>query len=118
MPISAVLCNAIITLQIVMRHVAFLPLNAFSYRLLILCDLFLISCFLFGAAPDQGWYGYANLTSRQYSPGMNVDFWMLGLQILGVASLAAAVNFFITVLNMRAPRMKLMRMPMFTWMSF
>ena len=49
---------------------------------------------------------------------MNVDFWMFGLQILGIASLAAAVNFFVTILNMRAPGMSLMRMPMFTWMSF
>jgi cytochrome c oxidase subunit 1 len=80
--------------------------------------LFLNSSFLFGAAPNQGWFGYANLTSRQYSPGLNVDFWLLGLQILGVASLAAAVNFFTTVINMRAPGMKLMRMPIFTWMSF
>jgi cytochrome c oxidase subunit 1 len=49
---------------------------------------------------------------------MNVDFWMLGLQILGIASLAAAVNFFVTIINLRAPGMKLMRMPMFVWMSF
>jgi cytochrome c oxidase subunit 1 len=84
----------------------------------LLGGLFLNASFLFGAAPDQGWFGYANLTSKQYSPGLNVDFWMLGLQVLGIASLAAAVNFFVTVINMRAPGMKLMRMPMFVWMSF
>ena len=87
------------------RDVAFPRLNAFSYWVFLLGGLFLNISFLFGAAPDQGWYGYANLTSRQYSPGINVDFWMLGLQILGVASLAAAVNFFVTILNMRAPGM-------------
>jgi cytochrome c oxidase subunit I len=118
MPISAAFFNFIIPLQIGARDVAFPRLNAFSYWVFLAGGLFLNSSFLFGAAPDQGWYGYANLTSRQYSPGLNVDFWLLGLQILGVASLAAAVNFFVTIINLRAPGMKLMRMPMFTWMSF
>jgi cytochrome c oxidase subunit 1 len=118
MPTSAAFFNFMIPLQIGARDVAFPRLNAFSYWVFLAGGLFLNSSFLFGAAPDQGWYGYANLTSRQYSPGLNVDFWMLGLQILGVSSLAAAVNFFVTIVNLRAPGMKLMRMPMFTWMSF
>jgi cytochrome c oxidase subunit I len=118
MPLSAMFFNFMIPLQIGARDVAFPRLNAFSYWVFLLGGLFLNSGFLFGAAPDQGWYGYANLTSLQYSPGLNVDFWMFGLQILGIASLAAAVNFFVTILNMRAPGMSLMRMPMFTWMSF
>jgi cytochrome c oxidase subunit 1 len=118
MPLSAAFFNFIIPLQIGARDVAFPRLNAFSYWVFLLGGLFLNASWLFGAAPDTGWFGYANLTSKQYSPGLHVDFWMLGLQILGVASLAAAVNFFTTVLNMRAPGMKLMRMPIFTWMSF
>jgi cytochrome c oxidase subunit 1 len=118
MPLSAMFFNFLIPLMIGARDVAFPRLNAFSYWVFLLGGLFLNSSFLFGKAPNQGWYGYANLTSRQFSPGINVDFWMLGLQILGVASLAAAVNFFVTVLNMRAPGMRLMRMPMFVWMSF
>jgi cytochrome c oxidase subunit 1 len=118
MPLSAMFFNFMIPLQIGARDVAFPRLNAFSYWVFLAGGLFLNSGFLFGAAPDQGWYGYANLTSLQYSPGLNVDFWMFGLQILGIASLAAAVNFFVTILNMRAPGMTLMRMPMFTWMSF
>ena len=69
-------------------------------------------------APNGGWFGYAPLTTLPYSPGMNIDFWMLGLQILGVSSLAAAFNFITTIINMRAPGMNLMRMPMFTWMAF
>jgi cytochrome c oxidase subunit 1 len=118
MPLSAMFFNYLIPLQIGARDVAFPRLNAFSYWVFLLGGLFLNSSFLFGAAPDQGWFGYANLTSKQYSPGLNVDFWMLGLQILGIASLAAAVNFFVTIINMRAPGMTLMRMPMFVWMSF
>jgi cytochrome c oxidase subunit 1 len=80
--------------------------------------LLLNAGFLIGAAPDQGWFGYANLTSKQFSPGLNVDFWVLGLQVLGVASLAAAFNFLVTIVNMRCPGMSLMRMPLFTWMTF
>ncbi|MGH2577514.1 MAG: cbb3-type cytochrome c oxidase subunit I, partial [Actinomycetota bacterium] len=118
MPLSSMFFNYMIPLLIGARDVAFPRLNAFSYWVFLLGGLFLNAGFLFGAAPDTGWYGYANLTSRQFSPGPNVDFWNMGLQILGVASLAAAVNFFVTIVNLRAPGMTMMRMPMFVWMSF
>ena len=118
MPLGVTFLNYVIPLQIGARDVAFPRLNAFSYWTFLLGGLFLNSSFLFGAAPNTGWFGYANLTSKQYSPGMNVDFWAMGLlQIVGVSSLAAGVNFFVTILNVRAPGMKLMRMPMFAWMS-
>ena len=126
MPLSAAFFNYIIPLQIGARDVAFPRLNAFSYWVFLLGGLFLNASFvagpLFGAghlsvAPDAGWFGYANLTSRQFSPGPNVDFWLLGLQILGIASLAAGFNFIVTILNMRAPGMKLMRLPVFSWMT-
>jgi cytochrome c oxidase subunit 1 len=118
MPIGAMFFNFMIPIMIGARDVAFPRLNAFSYWVFLFGGLLLNVSFLFGAAPNQGWFGYANLTSKQYSPGMNVDFWNMGLQVLGVSSLAAAVNFFTTVVNLRAPGMKLMRMPMFVWMSF
>jgi cytochrome c oxidase subunit 1 len=118
MPLSAMFFNYLIPLMIGARDVAFPRLNAFSYWVFLFGGLFLNASFLFGAAPNGGWFGYANLTSRQYSPGLNIDFWVGGLQILGIASLAAAVNFFTTIVNMRAKGMKLMRMPIFVWMSF
>jgi cytochrome c oxidase subunit I len=119
MPLGVTFLNYVIPLQLGARDVAFPRLNAFSYWTFLLGGLFLNASWLFGAAPNTGWFGYANLTSKQYSPGMNVDFWAMGLlQIVGVSSLAAGVNFFVTILNMRAPGMTLMRMPMFTWMSF
>jgi cytochrome c oxidase subunit 1 len=118
MPLSSMFFNYLIPLLIGARDVAFPRLNAFSYWVFLLGGLYLNAGFLFGAAPDTGWYGYANLTSRQFSPGLNVDFWNMGLQLLGVASLAAAVNFFVTIVNLRAPGMTMMRMPMFVWMSF
>jgi cytochrome c oxidase subunit 1 len=118
MPLSAMFFNYLIPLHIGARDVAFPRLNAFSYWVFILGGLFLNFSFLIGAAPDAGWFAYANLTSKQYSPGLGVDFWVVGLQILGIASLAAAVNFFVTIVNLRAPGMSMMRMPMFVWMSF
>jgi cytochrome c oxidase subunit 1 len=118
MPLSAMFFNYMIPLQIGARDVAFPRLNAFSYWVFLAGGLLLNVSWLFNAAPDGGWFGYANLTTRQYSPGMNIDFWTVGLQILGIASLAAAVNFFVTVVNLRAPGMKMMHMPMFVWMSF
>ena len=118
MPLSSMFFNYLIPLMIGARDVAFPRLNAFSYWVFLLGGLFLNASFLFGAAPDTGWYGYANLTSRQFSPGLNADFWNMGLQVLGVASLAAAVNFFVTIVNLRARGMTMMRMPIFVWMSF
>jgi cytochrome c oxidase subunit 1 len=118
MPLSAAFFNFFIPLQLGARDVAFPRLNAFSYWVFLLGGLWLNASFLFHAAPNAGWFGYANLTTKQYSPGLNIDFWVIGLQILGVSSLAAAVNFFTTVVNLRAKGMRLMRMPMFTWMSF
>src|SRR5688572_29688674 len=116
MPLSAAFFNYIVPLQIGARDVAFPRLNAFSYWVFLTGGLLLNAGFLIGAAPDQGWFGYANLTSKQFSPGLNVDFWVLGLQVLGVASLAAAFNFLVTIVNMRCPGISLMRMPLFTWM--
>jgi cytochrome c oxidase subunit 1 len=118
MPLSAAFFNFLIPLQIGARDVAFPRLNAFSYWVYLLGGIFITAPILFGAAPDGGWFGYAPLTTTQYSPGINIDFWVLGLQILGISSLAASFNFITTIINMRAPGMNLMRMPIFTWMSF
>ena len=118
MPLSAAFFNYLIPLQIGARDVAFPRLNAFSYWVYLLGGIFITLPILFKVAPDGGWFGYAPLTTTRFSSGPNIDFWVLGLQILGVSSLAAAFNFITTIINMRAPGMSLMRMPMFTWMSF
>ena len=118
MPLSAAFFNFLIPLQIGARHVAFPRLNAFSYWVYLLGGIFITVPIFFGLAPNAGWFGYAPLTTIQFSGGLNIDFWVMGLQILGVSSLAAAFNFITTIINMRAPGMTLMRMPMFTWMAF
>jgi cytochrome c oxidase subunit 1 len=118
MPIAVALFNYIIPLQIGARDVAFPRLNALSFWIFLFAALFMNASFFVGSAPNGGWFGYANLTSKQYSPGLNIDFWVLGLQALGAASIMGGVNFITTIINLRAPGMRLMRMPLFTWMAF
>lgn len=132
MPLSAAFFNYLVPLQIGARDVAFPRLNAFSLWVFVAGALVLnLSWFFqfahtvgwFGAdlprsdiAPAGGWFGYAPLTSETYT-GIGTDFWIFGLQILGIASLAAGFNFIVTILNMRAPGMTMMRLPLFTWMT-
>jgi cytochrome c oxidase subunit I len=115
MPFGVGLMNYIVPLQIGARDVAFPRLNAFSYWAFLFGGLFLYSSFFFGGAPDGGWFGYAPL--NRTLPGNGMTYYSIGLQILGAASLAGAVNFIVTILNMRAPGMTFMRMPIFTWMT-
>ncbi|MEA3077192.1 MAG: cytochrome c oxidase subunit [Actinomycetota bacterium] len=117
MPLSAAFFNYLTPLMIGARDVAFPRLNALSYWIFLMGGLFLYSSFLLGGAPDGGWFGYAPNTSITFSPGHNIDFWVFGLQILGIASTVGAVNLITTVLNLRAPGMTLMRMPIFVWMT-
>ncbi len=117
MPFSAAFFNYMVPLMIGARDVAFPRLNALSYWIFLAGGLFLHASFLVGTPPDVGWFGYANLTTRQFSPGLNVDFWLLSLQVLGMSSVIAAINFIVTIINMRAPGMTLMRMPVFVWMT-
>jgi cytochrome c oxidase subunit 1 len=118
MPLSAAFFNFLIPLQVGARDVAFPRLNAFSYWVYLFGGIFITIPILFKVAPNGGWFGYAPLTTKPFAPGVNIDFWVIGLQILGVSSLAAAFNFITTIINLRAPGMTLMRMPMFTWMAF
>ena len=117
MPLSAGFANYLVPLMIGARDVAFPRLNAFGYWVFLVGGLFMYSSFFLGGAPNGGWFGYAPQTALQYSPGHNIDFWVFGLQILGIASLSGAVNLIVTILNLRAPGMSLMRMPIFVWMS-
>jgi cytochrome c oxidase subunit I len=114
MPLSSAFFNYLVPLQIGARDVAFPRLNAFSYWAYLFGGIFLYSSFILGGAPNGGWTGYAPLAQDAVS---NMGFYAVGLQLLGVSSLAAAVNFITTILNMRAPGMTFMRMPMFIWMA-
>jgi len=117
MPMGAAFFNFLIPLQIGARDVAFPRLNAFSYWTFLAGAIMLKSSWFLGGAPNAGWFGYAPITEIAYNPGHGIDFWILSLQVLGIASLAAAFNFIVTIINLRAPGMTLMRMPLFTWMT-
>jgi cytochrome c oxidase subunit 1 len=116
MPLTAAFFNYIVPLQIGARDVAFPRLNALSYWVYFFAGVFLFVAAVTKTAPNVGWFAYAPITERQYNPGINVDFYVLGLQIAGLSSILAGINFIVTILNMRAPGMRLMRMPIFTWM--
>jgi cytochrome c oxidase subunit 1 len=117
MPLAAAFANYFLPILIGARDVAFPRLNAFSYWFFLAGGLFLTVSFFVGGAPDGGWFGYAPL-STQVGEVVRMDYWALGLEVLGVASIASSVNFITTVLTMRAPGMTLMRMPVFAWMIF
>ena len=117
MPLGAALFNYMIPLMIGARDVAFPRLNALSYWMFLFGALLLLSSFVFGGAPDTGWFAYAPISGPGYS-GSGMDFYVVGLLILGLSSLAAALNFAVTIINMRAPGMTMMRLPVFIWMTF
>jgi cytochrome c oxidase subunit 1 len=117
MPINVGLGNYIVPLMVGAADMAYPRLNAFSYWLFLFGGIFLNLSFFMGGAPATGWFAYAPLTERAFSPTQGVDFWLLGLQLLGVASIAGAVNFIVTILKLRAPGMTFNRLPLFTWMT-
>src|SRR6478735_3246451 len=116
MPMAAAFANYMIPLQIGARDVAFPRLNAFSFWTFLFGGIFINTSWFLGGGADGGWFMYAPNSTTPFSPSDGVNFWTLGLLITGVASLAGAVNLIVTILNMRAPGMSLMRMPVFTWM--
>ena len=117
MPLSAAFFNLLIPLAIGARDVAFPRLNALSYWVFLFGTLLFHASFIVNQMPDAGWFSYASLTEKPYSANAGLDFWAVGLLVLGVSSVAAALNFIVTIINMRAPGLSLMRLPVFTWMT-
>jgi cytochrome c oxidase subunit 1 len=117
-PLGAAFMNYLMPLQIGARDVAFPRLNAFSFWAFLFGGIFLNTSWFLGGGADGGWFNYAPNSGVTFSPSHGIDFYAVGLQITGIASLVGAVNLIVTVLNMRAPGMTLMKMPVFTWMSF
>src|SRR5690606_29610261 len=122
MPLSAAFFNYMMPLQIGARDVAFPRLNGFAFWVFLVGAIVLnIGWFVKSGAPDAGWFGYAPLTSNQFSDqfanDISIDLWVMGLQILGVSSVVGSLNFIVTIINMRAPGMTMMRLPVFTWMT-
>ena len=117
MPLAAAFANYLIPLQIGARDVAFPRLNALSFWIWLSGALFLNSTWLLGGGgADCGWFCYQPNAGVTFSPTHGIDFFAIGLLIAGIASMVSAVNLIVTCLNMRAPGMTLMRMPVLTWM--
>ncbi|MGG0667155.1 cytochrome c oxidase subunit I [Lederbergia citrisecunda] len=116
MPILFGFMNAIVPLQIGARDVAFPFINSLGFWMFFFGGLFLNISWLYGEVPDAGWTSYASLSLA--SEGHGIDFYAIGLQIAGGGTLMAGINFLVTIINMRAPGMTYMRMPLFTWTTF
>ncbi|MBM7598716.1 cytochrome c oxidase subunit 1 [Virgibacillus halotolerans] len=116
MPILLGLMNAAMPLQIGARDVAFPFLNSLGFWLFMFGGLLLNCSWFLGGAPDGGWTSYASFALT--SPGHGIDFYVLGLQIAGAGTLMGGINFLVTIVNMRAPGMTYMRMPLFSWATF
>ncbi len=116
MPLAAAFANYMVPLQIGARDVAFPRMNALGLWLFVFGGIFLNLSWFLGGGPDGGWFAYAPNTGVTYSPGTGMDFYTFGLQIAGIASLVGSINLIVTIINMRAPGMSMLRMPVFTWM--
>src|SRR5437660_3658973 len=113
-PVLAGFANYIVPLQLGAPDMAFPRINALSFWLLPVGGLMILSGYLFGGAAAEGWTGYTPLSSA-YSPGPGTDLWLIGLILVGTASILGSVNFIATIFKMRAPGMTLFRMPIFVW---
>ncbi|MBB3732957.1 aa3-type cytochrome oxidase subunit I [Nonomuraea dietziae] len=115
-PLFAGFANVIMPLQIGAPDVAFPRLNMVSFWLFLFGGVIAVSGFFVnGGAADFGWFAYTPLSDMTYSPTMGGDLWIMGLALSGLGTILGSVNFFTTIVCMRAPGMTMFRMPIFTW---
>ncbi|MFP1908509.1 cytochrome o ubiquinol oxidase subunit I [Lonsdalea quercina] len=116
-PFVVGLMNLVVPLQIGARDVAFPFLNSLSFWMFV-AGVILVNISLgVGEFAQTGWVAYPPLSGKEYSPGVGVDYWIWSLQISGLGTTLTGVNFFATIMKMRAPGMSMMKMPVFTWAS-
>jgi len=114
-PFIEAFANYLIPLLNGTRDLPFPRLTALSYWTYLFGGIFIYASFLFGMAPDGGWFSYVPLNLKEYSPGLNMDFWDIGLSVAEVAAIGAAAEMIVGILRMRAPGMSLNRLPLFCW---
>jgi len=115
MPILSGFSNYLWPLILGSRDMAFPRVNALSYWIYLASGLFMYAGFLIGAGPNDGWFNYVPYASRPFNPGMNMDFYALGMIFLGLSTTVGAINFIVTFLRLRAPGMSLNRVPVIIW---
>jgi len=93
-------------------------LNAFGYWVFLFGGLFLLSSGVVGAVPDSGWFAYVPLTRAEFAPGLNLDFWLLGVTMLEIAGIVAAIEVVTLMARFRASGMSVSRIPIFVWSGF
>jgi cytochrome c oxidase subunit 1 len=125
MPILFGFGNYLIPLMLGARDMAFPRLNAFSFWISAFGGMLLYFSFLggdglygAGTAPDVGWFAYAPLTAKAFSPGHSTDYWTISILLSGIGSIGVAINIVATTVCMRCPGMKLSRMPLLVWLYF
>lgn len=118
MPLAAGFGNYLVPLMIGARDMAFPKLNALSYWTYLFGGIFMYSSFAFGGAPNDGWFSYAPLTEKAFSPTHGMDFWVMGILMLGLATTIGSINFIVTIIQLRAPGMTLTKLPLFVWTTF
>lgn len=116
MPVLTGLANYLVPLMIGASDMAFPRVNALTVWLLIFGGVLLYFSFVAGGAPAAGWFSYAPLSEKPYSSSMGQDYYALGLLILGIASVIAAINLIVTTIKLRAPGLTIRRVPLFVWM--
>jgi cytochrome c oxidase subunit I+III len=114
-PVLSGFSNYLWPLLLGARDMALPRLNAFSYWVYLAAGIFIYVSFLLGVAPNAGWFNYVPYASRPYNPGPNIDFYALGMILLGISTTVGAVNFIVTTFRTRAPGMSINRLPILTW---
>jgi cytochrome c oxidase subunit 1 len=113
-PVWTGFANYILPLQLGARDMAFPRLNALSYWLLASGGILLYSSFIVGP-PAAGWTSYVPLSTKQFSPQLGQDLWIIGLTVLGFSSIFGALNMIVTIFSLRAPGMTFHRITLFAW---
>ncbi len=115
MPLITGLMNLAVPLQIGARDVAFPFVNSLSFWLFVSGAVLIMLSLWIGEFAATGWLAFPPLSGIEYSPSVGMDYYIWGLQVAGLGTTLSGINFFITILKMRTPSMKLMQMPIFTW---
>jgi cytochrome c oxidase subunit I len=115
MPILSGFSNYLWPLLLGARDMAFPRVNALSYWLYVAAGIFMYTGFAMGAGPNDGWFNYVPYANKEYNPGLNMDFYALGMIFLGISTTVGSVNFVVTFLRLRAPGMSINRVPIMIW---